>query len=57
MAKHIYMPNDIGQLKQAVIHLRDVQKRIDDDNEAYQAIDAAMSGIEMIIDDAEGEAE
>ena len=56
MTKHVYTPSDIIKMKDAVSILRKLQEQIEDDSEAYQAIDAAMSGIEMIIDSAEDEA-
>ena len=57
MTKHVYAPSDIIKMKDAVSILRKLQEQIEDDNEAYGEIDGAMSGIEMIIDRAEGEAE
>lgn len=52
---HKYTTEDIQDLKFSVSRLREVQMRIESDDEAYKRIDDIMGNIEMLIDEVEGE--
>lgn len=57
MSKHSYLKADIIKMKEAVVILRRLQEKIENDLLAYNKIDNAMSHIERIIEEAEAEDE